>query len=635
MSFRGSSHRRTRWAAILIMATLSAGGCESSTRQEAPAVTPQPAAARAQNLAATRLAQQEQKTDSPAAELQARPVGPRNAVSADAVTDIGTQIPDPRDIQAILERDRDEELALLDQRPLSPEARDRERQDITAHHARRLERILARTANIHRPNQAELSLTDAIRRTLQNSYALQVQAYNPAIDATRIVEAEAQFDAVYFANLNYSKQDYPTASQLVSSLTDTRSFETGVRKLLSTGMQVRASYAVSRNYTNLAYATINPSYFNSFIVEFRQPFLRGFGLDYNRSQIEMQKLNRMINVERLRREIRETIFNVEQTYWTLLQARRAVTVSARLLTELETILDWLTQRKEAGYDVYGVQLNLTISRIEQRKVDFIRRCNDVRNAEDALKTLMNDPDLNLAADVEIIPVDTASLEPVVLDELGEISAALTHRSELHEARHTIEQAQLAVGVAKNQAMPRLDAMFRYMIDGLGQHWYGAFSQMSENDFNEYVLAIEFEWPIGNRGPEAAVRRARLQQAQAIAAHRGQIESVIREVKQAIRDLHTNYEQLGPTLHASRATRDQLRATKARQERLDPPALQVELDAHEALASSRDTLLQVLANYNVALTNLERRKGTLLHYNNIAIRGLDNEKYQAPYRPAAP
>ncbi len=631
MPFRGSSDGRIRWLAVA--AILLAGGCDATTRQESPATAQQPAAVRARQLAAARLARQEGDSATPQPELQARPVGPTDTVPAGAAEDIGGQIPDPRDIQATLEHDRDEELALIEQRPLTPEVRERERQEIAAHYARRIERIVGRTAAIHRPNQTELSLTDAIRRTLLNSYALQVQAYNPAIDATRIVEAEAQFDAVYFANLNYNKQDRPTASQLMSSLTDTRVFETGVRKLLSTGMQVQASYAISRTYTNLAFATLNPSYFNSFVVEFRQPFLRGFGLDYNRSQIEMQKLNRMISVERLRREIRETVFNVEQAYWTLLQARRSVTVSARLLTDLETILDWLVQRKEAGYDVYGVQLNLTVSRIEQRKVDFIRRCNDVRNAEDALKTLMNDPDLNLADNAEIVPIDAASLEPVVLDELGEISAALSHRSELHEARHTIEQAQLAVGVAKNQAMPRLDVLFRYVIDGLGPHWYGAFSQLSENDFNEYVLGIEFEWPIGNRGPEAAVRRARLQQAQAIAAHRGQIENVVREVKQAIRDLQTNYEQIGPSLQASRATRDQLRATKARQERLDPPSLQVELDAHEALAASRDSLLQVLANYNIALTNLERRKGTLLHYNNIAIRGLDNEKYQAPYRPA--
>jgi uncharacterized protein YhdP len=140
---------------------------------------------------------------------------------------------------------------------------------------------------------------------------------------------------------------------------------------------------------------------------------------------------------------------------------------------------------------------------------------------------------------------------------------------------------------------------------------------------------------GRPPPSRVIRRARLQQTQAIASHRAQIENVIREVKQAIRDLQTSYEQVGPSLRAARASRDQLQATKARQERLDPPSLQVELDAHEALAASRDALLQVLANYNIALSNVERAKGTLLRYNNIVIRGADDETSQAPYRATMP
>ena len=263
------------------------------------------------------------------------------------------------------------------------------------------------------------------------------------------------------------------------------------------------------------------------------------------------------------------------------------------------------------------------------------RLSNVGNAEDALKALMNDPDLNLAQDIEIIPVDAASLESLTIDELGEIAAALQYRVELREARHTIEQAKLAIGVAKNQALPKLDVMFRYVAEGLGGNWGKAFHQMTTNDFTEYVLGIEFEWPIGNRGPEAAVRRARLQQAQAIASQRAQIENIIREVRQSMNDLRTSYAQIGPALRAAQASRDQLRATKARQERLDPPSLQVELDAHEALAGARDGLLTVLSNYNIALSDVERRKGTLLEYNNIVIRGVDNESSQDPYQPYKP
>lgn len=621
------SHTRCAW--LVVAAWMIAVGCESAPQQEA--VTSIGPARRATTGTASRPA-----ADVPALsdQVPSKPLPPAETQPA-SMEDIREQIPDPAHLRASIEMERDAELAVIDQRTAVPQDRERERKEIEVGYARRIAAVMAKTSRIDRPKRVELTLIDAVRRALLNNYFLQAQAYNPAIETTRIVEAEAQFDAVFFSKFQYDKQDQPTSSQLMSSQSDTRSTEAGVRKLLASGMQVQVSYALTRAMTNMPFQTLNPALSNNLIFDFKQPFLRGFGLDFNLAQIENNRLGREISLDQLRKEIRETIFNVDQAYWRLYETRRSVGVSSRLLTDLEQILEWLQQRKEAGYDVYGVQLNLTTSRIEQRRAQYIQRLNNVRNAEDALKALMNDPEINLAEDIEIIPVDAASLEALTIDEFGEIAAALQYRAELQEARHRIEQAKLAIGVAKNQALPKLDVMFRYVAQGLGGNWGKAFHQMTTNDFTQYVLGMEFEWPIGNRGPEAGLRRARLQQAQAIAAQRAQIENIIREVRQAMNDLRTSYAQIGPALRAAQASRDQLRATKARQERLDPPSLQVELDAHEALAGARDGLLTVLANYNVALSDIERRKGTLLEYNNVVIRGVDNESSEAPYQPSMP
>ena len=583
--------------------------------------------------ASARLAQDGAAATQPE-DLPSRPVKPADTQPAKAGAEIGFQVPDPMTVENVLGQEKDKELGLLAQRVLTPEDRQREEREINNLYARFKENILGKSKAIRRPRQVELRLADVIRRALQNNYGVQVRAYDPAIETTKIIEAEAQFDAVFFTNANYNRQDRPTSSQLMSSQSDQRDFESGVKKLLSTGTQIKISYALSRTWTNLTYQTLNPYYANDFAVEFRQPFLKGFGLDANRAQIEIRKLDRAISIEKLRKDITDAVHSTEQAYWTLAQARRRVAISARLLTNLELILQRLEQRKAAGYDVYGVQLNLTTSRIEQRRADYIRRCNDVKNAETALLALMNDPDMNLAEDFEVIPIDAMSLEPIVIDELGEVSAALTYRSELHQAKLAIEQAQIAIGVAKNQALPKLDVVFRYLIDGLGPDAHATFSQMWDNRFNEYVVGLEFEYPIGDRAAEASLRRARLQQAQAITSHRAQIESAIRDVRQAVRDLNSSYEQIGPSLRAAEASLDQLRATRARQEKLDPPSLQVELDAHETLASTRDNLLQVLTSYNVALSNLEKQKGTLLQYNNIVIRGVDDKTYEKPYQPIA-
>lgn len=597
---------------FILLGMVAFVGCQTAPERAKVAPEPNPSG-RAQAVAAGRLAQDalDPAYRAPGRPVPVRPMVPTSQPSDYTPQDLRDELPDP--VEAI---------AALDVRLADPAIRPVERDTY--------ERLRRRVSHVSREQTIRLSLADAIHRALLNNYQIQYSAYNPAIEATRIVEAESQFDSVFFTNFNWNDQDRPSASQLQGTLTDTRVYNGGIRKLLSTGTRVQASYALTRTKTNLSLQTLNPSYFNQFIVEFQQPLLRSFGLDFNRAQIELRRLDRRLSVERLERDVRETIFNVEQAYWRLLQARRSVVVQARLIVELEGILQSL--RLRADYDVYAVQLNQTQSRIELVEAGFLQRLNVVRQSEVALKSLLNDPGISLAQDAEIIPTDVPSATPLMIDQLGEVTAALTHRSELREARLAIEAAQIAIGAAKNQALPRFDLLFRYIIDGLGSNPDQAFSQLSENDFNEYVVGLEFEWPIGNRGPEAALRRARLQQAQAIAGHRSQIEQVISEVKQTLLDMKTNYEQIGPNFRSARASRDQLIAIRAKQERRDPPSLQVELDANQSLAAARQQLLSAIADYNVDLINLERRKGTLLRYNNIVIRGADDETCQKPYGP---
>ena len=249
---------------------------------------------------------------------------------------------------------------------------------------------------------------------------------------------------------------------------------------------------------------------------------------------------------------------------------------------------------------------------------------NVRDAEDNLKALLNDPALTLADDLEIIPTEFPTAEGIILDRLAELQAALDHRQELHEAELAIESARINVGVAKNQALPRFDVTFRYAFDALGKSQHDAFQNLSALDFHNYSVALQFEWPIGNRGARAAVRRARQQHAQALASLKLQIEGILRDVNQAIRELNTSFEQIGANLTSVESALEDVRATEERAERRDPNQLNLELSAQQRLSNARQSLLQSLLNYNFSISRLERAKGTLLEFNNITVAdSLDN------------
>jgi len=160
---------------------------------------------------------------------------------------------------------------------------------------RRYTRWIERSDTIRRPEQMHLTLEEAIRLTLENNYKIEVQRFNPAIERTKVVEAQAAFDAVFFSDITKSIADTPTGSQLAASDTDYFSSSYGVRKLLPTGMQVSAAYEFKRTKTSFQFQIVNPEYFSDLVFDIRQPFLRGFGLDYNLAAIRVANNNERIS----------------------------------------------------------------------------------------------------------------------------------------------------------------------------------------------------------------------------------------------------------------------------------------------------------------------------------------------------
>lgn len=186
----------------------------------------------------------------------------------------------------------------------------------------------------------------------------------------------------------------------------------------------------------------------------------------------------------------------------------------------------------------------------------------------------------------------------------------------------IETAHIIVGAAKNQALPRFDAIFTYKILGLGSDPDKAFRQLSRNDFNEYQVGVQFEWPIGSRAGRAKIKQSKLRYEQAIASRKAQIEQIILEVNNAVRAMDTTQDAIYPAQEATVAAEKNVQATKERAERKSPAELETELAGQQNLAQARQTFLQALVAYNVAVADLERSKGTLLPYNNVVLEEKD-------------
>lgn len=523
--------------------------------------------------------------------------------------DILAQIPDPSEADRIFA----ERLAKIE--TTAREAR------VVNQYKRVVERAKQYLAELERPKQARLSLGECIQRALASNYTIRRESYGPALSRTRLVEAEAAFDAIFFLDGSYSNLDKQSASALQGTQTDYRDYSGGIRKLLPTGMQVQTSVKQSRTFAQLTEITsqftfLNPNYETVFNVSFTQPLLKGFGLDYNRALIHIERLNVQISQEAFIQRVRDTILTVEQAYWNLVAARRSAMVLAETVGQ-----NWVTyqsMQERQAHDATPVELNNSKSRWQSRRVDFIESVKLVRDAEDQLKNLLNDADYLLSEDIEIIPTEIPFTAPVTVDHFAEVRTGIERRSEIRQAKLSIEQTRVQTMRAKNETLPQLNLSFSYDVQGIGVSGDASFDHMSTNRFRSYTVAAAFSYPIGNRGPQAAYRRARMQETQAVVACQQAIDAVVTEINSAIRQLMVRYEQIPPQLDAVLAADNNLRAFQARAEQVSPSYLETELSAVEQVANTRRVLLQVITQYNLALVELEKAKGTLLEYNNIVI-----------------
>jgi outer membrane protein TolC len=475
---------------------------------------------------------------------------------------------------------------------------------------------IASVQQIKRSKQLKITLAECLKRALANNYQIRVDGYAPAISTAQVVQAEAAFDTAFFGNVNRNNTDQPSVTKFPPK-TDTTTITGGIRKLLATGATVTLTHNDVRVENRPTAADRwNPIWTDNFAAELRQPLLRNFGIDFNRAQINIRKLQRLANEEAFRARVIEILNKTEQAYWTLVAARRDVVTSAETLAHAQNTLDQIAARKD--FDAYQTLLYRSEAAVKAREFDYINVKNRVRNAEDQLLNLINDPDLPLSADYEILPGDDPMLTPVVRDRFKIVETALERRPELMQARDAVDIARLQLGIAKNQALPRLDAVYRMTVNGIGGSADQAWDQMTGGNFTDNFVGIEFAWNFGERGERAGIRIAALQQSQTVLQYKKALDDVITDCRVALRNLETNFNQISPSYQGVIAASENLRSLQERQERKSPAELDTVLSAQVNVAEARRGFLQSVIQYNTGIIDVERAKGTLLEYDNVIL-----------------
>ena len=480
-----------------------------------------------------------------------------------------------------------------------------------------------------------LSLQEVIQRAVANNSDVAVAGYEPAIEETRVIEADARFDPAFFSTLQYQDEivlqptgGFTQVDPFSPSGFESLSFQAGVRQQTYGGGQVELSNRLQRIRRSAGFdesdpgAGVNPYYLNEILLRVTQPLLRDFGAEINRARITIARNNQRISTLEFRRTLEEQIATVEQAYWQLVQAVREVRIQEDLLGETIRTADILEARRRAGADVTRVQTSQAESAVASREAVLVRARARVKDLSDEIKRRMGDPAYPTASAVVILPAVEPLIEPLRFDPAEQFDTALKNRLELGQQQIRIDSAAIALDVAENNLLPQLNLVGQAGFQAVDERWAGAIEDSYDFHQPSASIGLEFEIPFGNRLARAVLRRAQLQRRQAIEQYMGLIKQIEQDVSVSLREVDTTWEEIVTRRRAVFQAADSLRAIQQRREAdeaLTPTFVQLELDSQQTLANARAEEAQAISRYNIAIAQLERSKGMLLRYNNITMQ----------------
>jgi outer membrane protein TolC len=488
--------------------------------------------------------------------------------------------------------------------------------------------------------------------------------YAPSIvesDPRAGVEAAlAAFDANLLATSFFYKTDQPqnlqgqfTAFQAVVLQQNQWQNETQISKKIASGGQV-----FIRNFTNFL-QTNNPNvqFANSWTpyyeAEFTHPLLQGAGVQFNRiagpnsfaglngnsaspnvvpgnyNGVVIARINQDISLANLEAQMRNMVWEVERTYWTLYYQYRFL--DAQMVGRDSALQTW---RKIHALYLESARGGEAEKEAQARAQYFLFRAaveaalSDLYTAENRLRYMMG---ISTADGRLIRPADEPTTAHVQFDWYESNTDALARYPELRQQRWIIKQHELQLAAAKNFLLPRLDVDALYRFRGFGQSLIGngntntlpasvagfqnGYQTLLSGQFQEWQAGFNFSMPIGFRQAMAAVRNEQLQLAQQRAYLQDQELEITHQLANAIRLVDRFYTLSQTNFNRRVATQKQVDAVRAAYE-TQTVTLDLLLEAQRQLADAESTYYDSLSLYNLAIAEVHLRKNSILEYNGV-------------------
>lgn len=500
-----------------------------------------------------------------------------------------------------------------------------------------------------------VTLESLIVQALHHSSQIKVFSELPLIRQTAIVEAEAEFDWTAFMETKWDDISDPVGNTLTVGGNATRfydhywSADVGLRQKNTWGGRTEVAQRFGFQNNNSNFFQPQDQGTARLTLSYTQPLLRGRGKVYNTSLTVLAHIDTDIARDEFLRQLQAHLLEVTRAYWGLYLERGVLVIKRRLYERAQQIHDDLEGRR--GVDAVQSQIVRVRASVSERESDLLRAEMAVRNAEERIQALVNDPGTRCIERLELIPADAPIAAEIPVDMRHSLATALHGRPEIGQAVKQVKAASVRLDMSKHELLPRLDFVLEAYVSGLrGESDIGrAFEDQFSVGEPSYSVGLQYEVPLYRRAARARHERRQLELRQLQQQFRTTVETLSLEVKVAVREVETSYRETWAKQRSMEAAAERLDYIQQRwrhfpgEDRSVNLYLDEVLTAQERLAEVEASYLQAQTTYNLALMNLKRATGTLLRDEGIVVGQtcgdclpatvLDKQTASAPGGPA--
>lgn len=490
-----------------------------------------------------------------------------------------------------------------------------------------------------------LSLEDAIRMGLENNLDVEVVRYSPYIALEDVEQAWGQYDPELFADFAYQDVELENSFQItgqVLSKQEQWAGAGGFRGILPLlGSSYNLQYDSGQFETNSRVEALSPKYETTFNVGVSQPLLRNLVWNQPWFRVSTSRIIYQSSLDQFRKDVMDVVKEIQNRYWNLIANEDQVRVAEKSLETANALLDQTRTQHEVGV-VSRVEVVEAEAGVAQRDFELIRAQNRYRNSQDQLIDAVLGSGLTADSTLQIQPTDRPDdYIPFDIDPEAAVATAFAQRPEIALADQEIEQRDISLRFAKNQRLPQLDARVSYGNQGLAgsqnpdaidfstglplppgtiqpRPWDTSMDRFLSNDAAEqFVAGAMFSIPIPNTSARHRVSQAELELRRANSQKRRLEQSIILEVRTAIRNLRDSQKGIEAARRATVNFEEQLRAERIKLEYGESTPFDV-LQRESDLVRAESEEINAFQAYRTSATGLDRAQGTILRNNNISI-----------------